>query len=164
MIQWLSNTFFDAKKYGEYIRLAALQEEVTLQWFLDTFGSVTKINSHAKKIGSIRETMIDSTLDLNAKFEKVTKTLGIKKFISADDVEGTCTPQDFIQRILDKMEELEESKLYVGTIHSSKGLEYDTVYLMGVDDFSFQLGTEEMNNLYYVGVTRAKNHLVVFRR
>ena len=104
MIQWLSNTFLDAKKYGDYIRLAALQEEVTLQWFLDAFGSVTKINSHAKKIGSIREAMIDGTLDLNAKFEKVTKTLGIKKLITADDVEGTCTPEEFIQRIIDKME------------------------------------------------------------
>lgn len=164
MIQWLSNTFLDAKKYGDYIRLSAQLEEVTLQWFLDTFKTTTKVTSHAKKIFEIREIMIDGNLDLAAKFAKVTKLLSIKKLINADDIETTCTSEEFIQRIIDKMKEAEESKLYVGTVHSSKGLEYDTVYLMGVDDYMFQLGTEEMNNLYYVGITRAKNHLVVFRR
>ena len=62
------------------------------------------------------------------------------------------------------MQELEESQIYIGTIHSAKGLEYDAVYVMGVNDTMFQLGSEEMNNLYYVAITRAKNKLVVFRR
>lgn len=164
MVQWLSNTFLDAKHYGDFIRLASQQDEVTIEWFLDTFSNVTKINSHAKKIFEIRKIMVDPSMSLDDKFDKVTKSLSIKKLITSADIDGDYTSENFIQCILNKMEELEESKLYVGTIHSSKGLEYDTVYLMGVDDFMFQLGTEEMNNLYYVGVTRAKNHLVVFRR
>ncbi len=66
--------------------------------------------------------------------------------------------------IKERVEEIEECEIYVGTIHSVKGLEYDTVYVMGVDDKLFELGSEEMNNLYYVAVTRAKNNLTVFRR
>ena len=65
----------------------------------------------------------------------------------------------------------------LSTIHSSKGLEYDRVYLMDVYDGQFPSavpvqGTatpedwaqfEEERRLFYVGMTRAKNELVIFR-
>ena len=72
--------------------------------------------------------------------------------------------RQLIESLRDQVLEDEETKLYVGTIHSSKGLEYEHVYVMGVNDRSFQLGTEEMNNLYYVAITRAKENLTVFRQ
>ena len=65
----------------------------------------------------------------------------------------------------------------ISTIHSSKGLEYDTVYLMDVADgilpekvpsnvtrmtMEEQEILEEERRLFYVGITRAKNHLYVF--
>ena len=65
----------------------------------------------------------------------------------------------------------------LSTIHASKGLEYDTVYLMDVEDGIFpgevpkdgkrlldkELQTfEEERRLFYVGVTRAKNQLILF--
>ena len=163
MIQWLSNTFLDAQHYGDFIRLSALQEQVTVKWFLDVYGKNAKISAHSKRIFEIRSIMTDETIDIEKKFGKVTRMLSIKSLCDMDFTRS-YTPEEFIQNIIDQMEQLEESKLYVGTIHSSKGLEYDTVYLIGVDDYLFQLGTEEMNNLYYVGITRAKNHLVVFKR
>ena len=62
------------------------------------------------------------------------------------------------------------------TAHSSKGLEYDTIYLMDVYDGQFPgsnatetLGRkhnmdliQEERRLFYVAMTRAKNHLFVF--
>ena len=69
------------------------------------------------------------------------------------------------------------SKFILSTIHSSKGLEYDTVYLMDAMDGIFpetvlwnrrQADPEEIaqyeeeRRLYYVGVTRAKNKLNIF--
>lgn len=66
----------------------------------------------------------------------------------------------------------------LSTIHSSKGLEYDTVYLMDVIDGVFpetvpenmgamdpkqRAAYEEERRLFYVGVTRARNRLFVFR-
>jgi DNA helicase-2/ATP-dependent DNA helicase PcrA len=53
--------------------------------------------------------------------------------------------------------------LYVGTIHSAKGLEYDNVILNRVHTSTFRLDNEDNFNLYYVGITRAKNNLCVLK-
>jgi DNA helicase-2/ATP-dependent DNA helicase PcrA len=65
----------------------------------------------------------------------------------------------------------------LSTIHASKGLEYDTVYLMDVMDGIFpeeapastkymskeeRRAFEEERRLFYVGMTRARNKLCVF--
>lgn len=84
---------------------------------------------------------------------------------------------------LDQLRELtadnvQDSKtgIILTTAHSSKGLEYDTVYLMDVYDGQFPgskamevLGRkhnmdliQEERRLFYVAMTRAKNHLYVF--
>jgi DNA helicase-2/ATP-dependent DNA helicase PcrA len=61
----------------------------------------------------------------------------------------------------------EEKPLILSTIHSAKGLEWDTVYIMslidGVLPVTFALDNEddieEEHRLFYVAVTRAKNRL-----
>lgn len=61
----------------------------------------------------------------------------------------------------------------LSTIHSSKGLEYDTVYLLDVFDGLLPTVTEpqsaeeqkqyqEERRLFYVAMTRARNHLFLF--
>ena len=101
----------------------------------------------------------------------------------------------FLQRLEDLRRVLEEKEpdpgcpLVLSTIHSSKGLEYDQVYLIDAADGIFpermpekgllrkwmrraQLGETEMEEirayeeerrLFYVGVTRAKDTLTIFR-
>lgn len=55
-----------------------------------------------------------------------------------------------------------DTGLYVGTIHSVKGLEFDKVIIYGVNSKLFRiLSSEEMMNLYYVACTRAKFELIV---
>lgn len=71
-----------------------------------------------------------------------------------------------------------ESQFILSTIHASKGLEYDRVILMDVADgilpsVELPLGKrpapkdleayEEERRLFYVGMTRARDHLAVFR-
>lgn len=58
---------------------------------------------------------------------------------------------------------INDNFIYCGTIHSVKGLEYDNVFLVNVDGRSFRLTNEDNNNLYYVGITRAKRELTVFK-
>ena len=63
--------------------------------------------------------------------------------------------------------------LILSTVHSSKGLEYDTVYLLDVLDGILPAVTEpktpeeqgqyqEERRLFYVAMTRAQNHLYLF--
>ena len=91
------------------------------------------------------------------------------------------------EKLLDRLEELrtiiqekvsdKDCPFILSTMHASKGLEYDTVYLLDVMDGILpekvlanprtaskeELETyEEERRLFYVGVTRAKNQLNVF--
>ena len=91
------------------------------------------------------------------------------------------------EKLLERLEELrtiiqekvsdKDCPFILSTMHASKGLEYDTVYLMDVMDGILpekvlanprtaskeELETyEEERRLFYVGVTRAKNQLNVF--
>jgi ATP-dependent exoDNAse (exonuclease V) beta subunit len=89
---------------------------------------------------------------------------------------------EFLAR-LDQLRELTadtvkdaKTGIILTTAHSSKGLEYDTVYLMDVYDGQFPgsnatevLGRkhnmdliQEERRLFYVAMTRAKNHLNIF--
>lgn len=54
-----------------------------------------------------------------------------------------------------------EASVYVGTVHSVKGLEYDNVLVYGDDGDEFRLDTEEGLNIYYVACTRPKSRLVL---
>ena len=64
---------------------------------------------------------------------------------------------------------LEEDYLVLSTIHSAKGMEWDTVYLLNVVDGSFpsEFATgrpeliEEERRLLYVALTRAQNELAL---
>jgi DNA helicase-2/ATP-dependent DNA helicase PcrA len=83
-----------------------------------------------------------------------------------------------LRNILSDKRENYKEKLILSTIHSSKGLEYDTVILMDVVNGvfpskiirSFATATpeekrenEEERRIFYVGMTRAKDKLIVFK-
>ena len=65
---------------------------------------------------------------------------------------------------------LDEDYLVLSTIHSAKGMEWDTVYLLNVVDGSFpsEFATrkpeliEEERRLLYVAMTRARNELLLY--
>lgn len=161
LVDWLSS-MLDTKEYGDYIRLSAQVNEPGLQWFYGLYGNHDKIKKAGNKIKRIR-TIASGPDTAKVKFEKITKILNIKSKCKFDD-STEISNRELVEQIRDQIEDYEENKIYVGTIHSAKGLEYDSVYVMGVNETVFRLGTEEMNNLYYVALTRAKNHLTVFRR
>lgn len=160
MLGWLS-TKLEGRDYGDYIRLSAQEANPDINWFLKIYGNNDKINKGAKKVIEIRN-IVNSCPDLKEQFSKITTLLRIKS--KCEFPEDATSSKDIVESIRNQIQEIEDSQIYIGTVHSAKGLEYDTVYVMGVNDTMFQLGTEEMNNLAYVAFTRAKNHLTVFRR
>ena len=91
--------------------------------------------------------------------------------------------QEFLQRLYllerllrDDFNPKPGYKITLSTIHTSKGLEYDTVYMVDVYDGRFPSsrpnifsrskdnadGEQEERRLFYVGITRTKNHLHLF--
>ena len=84
---------------------------------------------------------------------------------------------DYLQNMLKNMQPDYKCPFILSTIHSSKGLEYDCVYLMDICDGVFPSKPlnniakpskaelkefEEERRLFYVGMTRAKNDLNIF--
>lgn len=82
-----------------------------------------------------------------------------------------------LQKIIREKSEDSQCPFILSTIHASKGLEYDRVYLLDVADGIFpekvlrnmqdapeqdQQTFEEERRLFYVGITRAKEELLLF--
>ena len=79
------------------------------------------------------------------------------------------TLNDFLNFIFLMQNELEDKKngVRIMTVHASKGLEFDTVFLPRLEEGTFphysafdnEKELEEERRLFYVAITRAKNHL-----
>ena len=126
---------------------------------------------------------------------RITQFMGYQDYLTRSEVKDTkldtlrilAAMEDTPIRLVERLQELRqimETKeqdpacpLILSTIHASKGLEYDTVYLLDVidgilpDQIPKSLKNapkedieayEEDRRLFYVGVTRAKNRLLVF--
>jgi DNA helicase-2/ATP-dependent DNA helicase PcrA len=94
---------------------------------------------------------------------------GIKSFTAQQDVDELKTLSEFMIDVAlltdaDNDKEEDKNKITLMTIHSSKGLEFPHVYLVGVEENLFpsqmSLNTrselEEERRLFYVAVTRAE--------
>lgn len=91
-------------------------------------------------------------------------------------ISGFLNRLDELPIFIEKYSSDNENAVILSTVHSSKGLEYDTVYIMDTYDGMFPavsreeaMESEENMNLYqeerrlfYVAMTRAKNKLFVF--
>lgn len=105
-----------------------------------------------------------------------------KYFILSTLGEKVSSPRELILRlkelqdIIKNHDNSETNRFILSTIHSSKGLEYDRVFLLDVLDGILPSKAnpnpssqddikqyEEDRRLYYVGMTRAKNELYVFK-
>ena len=80
---------------------------------------------------------------------------------------------DYLRMLVSAPPEPSSEGLILSTVHSSKGLEYETVYLLDVLDGILPVITEpkgpeekrryqEERRLFYVAMTRAKDHLFLF--
>ena len=104
-------------------------------------------------------------LDNLEEFKSITKTF--------EDRTGSESLADFLEEIsliADVTEHQEdEDVITLMTIHSAKGLEFDVVFLIGMEEgifphqnsFCEEGGLEEERRLCYVGITRAKEKLYI---
>ena len=139
--------------------------------FKDAFEGAVQI---AKESGILKELYNDKSIEGLARHENVQELLnGIKEFVDNPEREDKSLGV-FLQEITlltDADKNLEEDDDYVSlmTIHSSKGLEYKNVYIVGLEEdlfpsqmmLSSRADLEEERRLFYVAVTRAETALTL---
>ena len=154
---WLSS-FLNSSDYAEYLRMCNINKnmprtDVLIRWFLKAPG----LERRMRMITMVMDAFASSPLPF-VQASEAFKVLGFKNIIV--DTQAT-TFVELAEYMAGVIQEMQQSGVYIGTIHSSKGLEYDVVYVIGVGSKSFRLTSEDMNNLYYVAITRAKNRLTI---
>ncbi|MCW3788447.1 ATP-dependent helicase [Plebeiibacterium sediminum] len=140
---------------------------------LSAYELVTEI---ATQSGMMKELYQDRTPESVARQENVQELLnGIQEFTMNKTEEGGETGLvNFLEEVsllTDQDNESEDdiNKITLMTIHSSKGLEFKNVYVVGVEEGLFpsnmtiesEQGVEEERRLFYVAITRAEDNATV---
>ncbi|MCD4792050.1 MAG: exodeoxyribonuclease V subunit gamma [Bacteroidales bacterium] len=130
----------------------------------------------AEKSGILKELFADKSPELIARHENVQELLnGIKEFTGdAEDNDEGKLLDNYLESVAlltneDNEKEEDKNKVTLMTIHSSKGLEFRNVYIVGVEErlFPSEMSSyspkeiEEERRLFYVAVTRAEKELVI---
>ena len=190
-------------KLGTYIKKADAQHIAELSRqrhmpVLDAALECGRLNAHALAGTKTLRTHLRNMLNERADkaLYRITEYLGYADYLTRSGINGEnklailrtlasreASPATFLarmealQKIIQQKETNPDCRIYLSTIHASKGLEYDTVYLMDVIDgilpeqvpasqrFASKKEKEiyeEERRLFYVGVTRAKNRLYLF--
>ena len=136
--------------YSSYIKLVACNSNVDWNKF--------------KSVQSILEDIKSNDLVLQCNDIKSATYMLCSRF-------GVDTPsnneiedkQELFSYLLNRCQSKQDSKVYIGTIHSVKGLEYKSVVVIGVNGKTFSITCEDNENLLYTACTRAKKNLIVFK-
>lgn len=189
-------------KLGTYLRKQDAQSiaEISQLEGLSVWDVALKhggLNAYTK--GKVRaiQTHMRNMLKENAgrAVHRIVEYMGYREYMERSEIKDTkldilrilADQEDSPSHLVDRLEELRQvlkekpperdCPFILSTIHASKGLEYDSVYLLDVIDgvLPAQIpkdlkkaekaelaAYEEERRLFYVGITRAKNQLYVF--
>ncbi len=112
----------------------------------------------------------DEDVDRKANIEQL-----VQSITAFEDNNPTATLLDYLESVTLENSiaenENDADSVSVSTVHASKGLEFDYVYIIGAEEGCFPLSRaldspdqlEEERRLMYVAITRAKKHLVITR-
>lgn len=163
-VSWLSDMLPNIAQ-SEFIRLSNIvpPEDSRYALFRANFATNNPVRHRCQVIDKLR-LIYSSDTSTSDKMNDICAMLNIKNISKFDE-----NIDKNIECLIDSVENHDSHigndsrSLYVGTIHSAKGLEWDNVFLWNVNCYSFKLKSEENWNLYYVGATRAKQNLFVFK-
>lgn len=156
LVNWLSEGL-TSKQYNEYVKLRMVDPTyATETGFYHLY--YEKFKKQFDKILEIRSILASEAL-AQQKCEVIAKILRVKYDVMDLQDNSNESIIKFLQSEIDKAK---DTNIYIGTIHSVKGLEFDTVHVIGVNGRRFPLCSDEQYNIYYVACTRAKNKLVVW--
>lgn len=127
--------------------------------------------------GMLMEFNSDNSVEGKARQENVLELMnGIADFVDVRREEGNTNDKltDFLSEVslmsdLDAKDEDDGNHVTLMTIHSAKGLEFRTVFVVGLEEDLFpnqcaqnsMREMEEERRLFYVAITRAKDHCIL---
>lgn len=146
---------------------------------IQSFAAVAKNNNAydaalhiAQHSGLLKDLYDDKSVEGLSRYENIQELLnGIKEFSEREDIEN-CSLDIFMQDVAlltndDNDKGNNKDTVSLMTIHSSKGLEFSQVYIVGLEEnlFPSQMSLnsrsdlEEERRLFYVAITRAEKKL-----
>lgn len=169
-----------SKKLGEFaVMINSISLERTQKPLYD-FG--LEVATRSGIMGSYRmnpspesESALDNIGELLNSMQNFKDERIVLAYEEGEDVAaGEPTIEEWLQNIslmtdMDKSGEDTNNRVVLMTVHSAKGLEFDTVFIVGVEENLFpslmsatsQDKLEEERRLFYVAVTRARNNAFV---
>jgi DNA helicase-2/ATP-dependent DNA helicase PcrA len=126
-----------------------------------------------RETGYLDALAAERTIEAEGRMENLEELVGVAAEFDVNhelEGEGAVTPlEEFLQQISLYTEQdglRDESVVTLMTLHNAKGLEYETVFVVGCEDGAFphmraleEGGEEEERRLCYVGITRARQRL-----
>ncbi|WP_316794034.1 ATP-dependent helicase [Pedobacter frigoris] len=138
---------------------------------LDAYETALYIAQHS---GILKELHTDDSIEGRSRYENIQELLnGIKEFAEREDIEDRSLAI-FMQDIAlltndDRGDDKNKDTVSLMTIHSSKGLEFKNVFIVGLEENLFpsqmslnsRTDLEEERRLFYVAITRAEKKLTL---
>src|SRR5574344_494479 len=143
----------DMEKYAQNSSLSEL-----IDYVLDKSGIKKELESTKSLENELRLDNLMEFKSITASFEERTGSINLEDFLAE------------VSLVADMSEHRDtENAVTLMTIHSAKGLEFDCVFLIGMEEGIFphqnalmdRNGIEEERRLCYVGITRAKKLLFI---
>lgn len=142
--------------YSVYKRLKAMSLEAMLEFLIYKEYFVKK----ERRIEGKKISIEKRNQELRAN-EKDKEESAVLLTLAADY--KSC--KDFLSDlVLEQPDSKEKANVVISTIHSAKGMEFDTVFLMNCISMQQDLDSdniEEARRCFYVAITRAKKHLYI---
>ena len=110
--------------------------------------------------------LIEESIELSKSYKDEDKTRNIEEFYGLIHEKSDLTLREFLNELSleSDQDKITDEMINVMTIHASKGLEFNYLYVIGMEEGFFPLGDadiEEERRLAYVAITRAKKELTL---
>lgn len=152
---------------GKELLFKNIIEEIKLE--MENLSLTELIELVLTKTGMKQELINEKSLEADIRLENLEEFKTITRYF--EEMSGTNSLEDFLSEIslVSDIEEHKNNKEVVTlmTVHSAKGLEFEKVFVVGLEEgifphrnsFSNNEDLEEERRLCYVAVTRGKNEL-----
>jgi len=132
-------------------------------------GAARMVEAACEESGYVAELETERTIEAAGRVENLKELVGVAAEFEARNPEGTLA--DFLEQVslVSEQDEYEEDDpgVTLMTLHNAKGLEFDVVFMAGMEDGVFphyrsmtdSAELEEERRLAYVGITRARRRL-----